>query len=303
MPKQKINGVLLLNKPLGFSSNQALQKIKWIYQAEKAGHTGTLDPLATGLLPICFGEATKFSYFLLDGDKEYIATVKLGTTTTTYDAEGEITASRPVHVTTLEIEACLPQFIGKITQVPPVYSALKVNGKALYEYARSGEKVAIKSRQIEIYELEILDFIDRETFRLRVLSSKGTYIRSLAHDIGEALGCGAHLVGLVRTKSNAFNVRDTFRVEQISNLCVEERLSLLLPMDTLVNDMPAYQLHHDQYHLILNGHQFNYNDKILNQNYRIYYKSQFLGIVDFQDGIARPIRLINMQDLRENAFS
>ena len=157
--KKNINGVLLLSKPIGLSSNQALQKVKRLYHATKAGHTGTLDPLATGLLPICFGEATKFSSYLLDGNKEYIATIKLGISTTTYDAEGDITAITAVNLSNHDIENVVDSFLGTYVQIPPIYSALKVNGKALYEYARNGEEVAIKSREVELFTLEILNFL------------------------------------------------------------------------------------------------------------------------------------------------
>ncbi len=206
MSKQNISGVLLLNKPYGLSSNTALQKAKRIFNAAKAGHTGTLDPLATGLLPICFGEATKFSSFLLDADKEYVATIKLGAATTTYDAEGEITSTATVTSSQAQILDCINSFLGKITQYPPIYSALKVNGRAMYDYARSGEQVEVKSREVTIHELELLKFINNDEFTLRVLSSKGTYIRSIAHDIGQKIGCGAHLSGLIRTKTNQFNL-------------------------------------------------------------------------------------------------
>jgi len=228
LSKQNISGVLLLNKPYGLSSNTALQKTKRIFNAAKAGHTGTLDPLATGLLPICLGEATKFSSFLLDADKEYIATIKLGVATTTYDAEGEITANNKVTSSNAEILECINSFIGKITQYPPIYSALKVKGRALYDYARNGEEVEIKSREVTIHELELIEFISEDEFNLRVLSSKGTYIRSLAHDIGQKLGCGAHLSGLVRTKTNHFNIQQSKTLEELSNIEPNELINLLL---------------------------------------------------------------------------
>ena len=208
--RRPVHGVLLLDKPLGLSSNQALQKAKWLLRADKAGHTGTLDPLATGVLPLCFGAATKFSQIQLDADKTYEATLVLGQKTSTADAEGEVIETRPVPEVTPELLARLTQqFTGPLAQIPPMYSALKKDGKALYEYARKGVDVEREARHITIYKLELaLTQIDREStpaaIKMIVSCSKGTYIRTLGEDIGEAIGCGAHLGSLRRLETGGF---------------------------------------------------------------------------------------------------
>lgn len=293
--KNQINGVLLLDKPLGISSNAALQKVKRLYNAAKAGHTGTLDPLATGLLPICLGEATKFSSYLLDADKEYIATIKLGTTTTTYDKEGEVVNVCEVGVTQSMIADVVHRFLGTITQTPPIYSALKVAGKPLYTYARTGLDVAIKSRNITIYELEILEFIDNETFKLRVLCSKGTYIRSLAHDIGQNLACGAHLYALVRTKTSGFTLNHGYSLAELSGYDFEELMSKLLPVDGGILHLPKFELDDAQYNYIKYGHSFVAKDSIIEgQRYRLYYGNRFLGVaVGCDQCVLKPQRLLN----------
>lgn len=294
MSKQNISGVFLLNKPYGLSSNAALQKTKRIFNAAKAGHTGTLDPLATGLLPICFGEATKFSSFLLDADKEYIATIKLGVTTTTYDAEGEVTANKKVTNSKAEIKDCINSFLGKITQYPPIYSALKVRGRALYDYARNGEEVEIKSREITIHELELIEFISEDEFTLRVLSSKGTYIRSLAHDIGQKLGCGAHLSGLVRTKTNHFYIQQSKTMEELSIIAPEKLVNLLLPADVLVGHLGKIELSDAQYAEIKYGHPCKLADtNEVIYPIRLYYGNMFLGIATIDNQFIKPIRLCN----------
>lgn len=295
MSKQNISGVLLLDKPSGLSSNAALQKTKRIFNAVKAGHTGTLDPLATGLLPICFGEATKFSSFLLDADKEYIATIKLGIATTTYDAEGEITSINRVTNSTLEIADCIQSFLGVITQYPPIYSALKVKGRALYDYARNNEEVEIKSREIIIHELELIKFITEDEFTLRVLSSKGTYIRSLAHDIGQKLGCGAHLSGLTRTKTNHFNLGHAKTLDSLLNSTHEELMNILLPTDILINHLDKIELSDTQYAKIKNGHSFELStaNKGISP-IRLYYNDMFLGLATIiEDKLVKPLRLCN----------
>ena len=205
--RRPVHGVLLLDKPLGLSSNDALQKAKWLLRAEKAGHTGTLDPLATGVLPLCFGAATKFSQMHLDAHKTYEAVLRLGQRTTTADAEGELIAERPVAYTAERLAEVVRQFTGVIHQVPPMHSALKKDGRALYEYARAGIEVERTAREIEIFKLEVIDPIvdgSPSAIKIRVFCSKGTYIRTLGEDIGEALGCGAHLASLRRIATGPF---------------------------------------------------------------------------------------------------
>jgi tRNA pseudouridine55 synthase len=226
--------VLLLDKPLGLSSNQALQKAKWLLRAEKAGHTGTLDPLATGVLPLCFGAATKFSQLHLDADKTYEATARLGVKTATGDAEGEVIAERPVHVTPEDLARVEAQFTGPIRQVPPMHSALKKDGKALYEYAREGVEVERAPRDVVIHKLE-LSAIGDDVIRILASVSKGTYIRTLGEDIGEALGCGAHLSSLRRTATGGFVEAQCITLEALEAMDEEERLAQLLPAEALVD--------------------------------------------------------------------
>ena len=213
---KQVDGVLLLDKPLHLSSNDALQKARRFFSAAKAGHTGTLDPLATGLLPVCFGEATKFSADLLDADKAYVADVRLGQTTATGDAEGEVLQTRPVQVSAEQLAAVLPRFTGVIAQVPPMYSALKRDGKPLYELARQGLEVEREAREVTILSLAASDF-DGINFRLHVDCSKGTYIRTLAEDIGETLGCGAHLTGLRRTRVGPLELDRAVSLVELEN--------------------------------------------------------------------------------------
>lgn len=240
-PRRKVDGVLLLDKPLGMSSNAALQKARWLFNAAKAGHTGTLDPLATGLLPLCFGEATKFAGELLDADKAYHATIRLGITTASADAEGQVIATCPVTVGEADVRALLPRFMGVQQQIPPMYSALKRDGQPLYELARQGIEVERVPRQVTIHALEFSAWAD-ERFDLAVACSKGTYIRTLAADIGAALGCGAHLAALRRTRVGALDVADAVTLEQIEAMAAEQRDDLLQAPDALLADLPVVQL-------------------------------------------------------------
>ena len=240
--RRPVHGVLLLDKPLGLSSNQALQKAKWLLRAEKAGHTGTLDPLATGVLPLCFGAATKFSGLHLDADKTYETTVRLGVTTTTGDAEGDVVQRcdvDPAQLTPERLAAVQLQFSGPIRQVPPMHSALKKDGKALYEYARAGETVERAPRDVVIHELELLDMHlagDAPFLSLRVQCSKGTYIRALGEDIGAALGCGGHLTRLRRVATGPFTESQCITLDALEALTEAERLAALLPPEALLPD-------------------------------------------------------------------
>jgi tRNA pseudouridine55 synthase len=241
IPRRAVHGVLLLDKPLGLSSNDALQKAKRLYRAEKAGHTGTLDPLATGLLPLCFGAATKFSQLSLDADKRYLATLKLGEATSTADAEGQVLQRRPVQVSREQVEAACLQLTGAISQVPPMHSALKHEGRALYEYARAGVEVEREARRVTIHRIDIVQ-CEGDCVVLDVLCSKGTYIRTLAQDLGEALGCGAHLAGLRRTGSGALTLQGAVTLEQLAALSEPERDALLHSTDALLADAPLLRL-------------------------------------------------------------
>ena len=236
--RRPVHGVLLLDKPLGLSSNQALQKAKWLLRAEKAGHTGTLDPLASGVLPLCFGAATKFSQLHLDADKTYETTVRLGQKTSTGDAEGDVIQTRDVTCTPGMVVEALDRFMGPISQVPPMHSALKRDGKALYEYARQGETVEREPRQVVIHDLDLLDMRlldDEPQISLRVRCSKGTYIRTLGEDIGEALGCGGHLTRLRRIATGDFDESQCITLEALEALKEGDRIELLRPVQTLLD--------------------------------------------------------------------
>jgi len=236
-----IDGVLLLDKPVGLSSNLALQKARRLLQARKAGHTGTLDPLASGLLPLAFGEATKFSADLLEADKEYWAQIELGVTTSTGDAEGEVLRRRAVHVAREQFEAALARFVGKGWQVPPMHSALKRGGRPLYELARDGREIERAPRAIELMRLTTTCWEERcPSFEL--VCSKGTYVRVLVQDIGEALGCGAHLIGLRRTRVGDLRLAQATTLAQLEGQSLSERRSQLLPVDALLESLPRISL-------------------------------------------------------------
>lgn len=243
---REVNGILLLDKVPGMSSNGALQDAKRLFQARKAGHTGSLDPLASGLLPVCFGTATKLSGFLLNQDKHYEVLMRLGSTTTTGDAEGEVLEQRPVPpLDEARVEAVLQRFRGDIEQVPPMYSALKHQGRRLYELARQGVEVERPPRPVSIHALRLLA-MGEETLTLVVHCSKGTYVRTLVEDIGAVLGCGAHTGALRRTQvGTAYSVAEAKTLSQLQAMSDEERLACLLPVDYALQDMPAVALGED----------------------------------------------------------
>jgi tRNA pseudouridine55 synthase len=297
-PKKNISGVLLLDKPLGYSSNQALQKIKLLYQAAKAGHTGTLDPLATGLLPLCFGEATKFAHFLTDADKVYIATVKFGITTNTGDAEGQVLSVKDVNISKMQLEQVCSQFLGVISQVPPMYSALKHEGKAMYEYARAGVEIERASRAVTIHNIEINAF-DRDVATITVKCSKGTYIRTLAEDIGAQIGCGAHLIGLRRTATANYHINQAITIEQFEAMSEAQRALLLMPADSAVAHLPAITLDVDSAFYLQQGQAILHSGNIPEGLIRLYNEQgEFLGLGEQQsDGKIAPKRLIVNKDL------
>ncbi len=275
--KREIDGVFLLNKPLGFSSNQALKKIQWLFNAKKAGHTGTLDPMASGLLPICIGEATKFSNRLLEANKTYIATIQLGLTTTTGDQEGEVVSQKEVVLKPNQLQETLQKFTGDITQIPPMFSALKFEGKPLYEYARQGIEIERKPRPVTIYDIK-LNKIEESIVILEVICSKGTYIRTLAEDIGHALGCGAHLKGLERTQTGNFQLPDALTIEALEAMSMASREKTLLPVDALLEGLSSIELTVTETEAIKKGQAIDFiseNDNEL----RLYGASgQFLGV-------------------------
>ena len=272
-----VNGILLFDKPLGLSSNAALQKVRRLFQAEKAGHTGTLDPLATGLLPICFGEATKFSMGLLDADKTYQALIRLGQTTTTGDAEGEIVANRPVAVDERLLQQVLAEFRGEIEQLPPMYSALKHQGKPLYEYIRKGEVVERTARSVTIHELILQRFAGAEV-EITVRCSKGTYIRTLAEDIGTALGCGAHLGALRRLAIGPFSLGEAYSWETLEAMEAQARQACLLPLDCMLLELPKLELDPTQVKRIAQGQRLVVAQAPSAERVRLYGNGAFIGV-------------------------
>ncbi|WP_186163364.1 tRNA pseudouridine(55) synthase TruB [Burkholderia gladioli] len=297
VPRRLLDGVLLLDKPIGLSSNDALIRAKRLYLAKKAGHTGTLDPLASGLLPLCFGEATKFSQDLLEADKTYEATMRLGIRTTTGDAEGEAIETREVQADRAAIEAVLPRFLGEIVQVPPMYSALKRDGKPLYEYARAGQTVEREGRQVTIHLLELLDCALPDV-SFRVTCSKGTYVRTLAEDIGEALGCGAHLVALRRTGVGALTLEHAVTLDALSDAEATERDRWLQPVDALLSTFVRVQLTAEEAKRFRHGQRLRLasvaelgvqdGDRV-----RVYDEAEcLLGVARLSEGVLAPERLV-----------
>ena len=275
--KREIDGVFLLDKPLGFSSNQALKKIQWLFNAKKAGHTGTLDPMATGLLPICLGEATKFSHRLLDAHKSYIATIQLGITTSTGDQEGEVISEKEVVLNEAQLKDTLKKFIGDMTQIPPMYSALKFEGKPLYEYAREGIEIERKSRQIKIFDIKLIN-IEKSIITIEVLCSKGTYIRTLAEDIGQTMGCGAHLKGLERTQTGNFQLSEALSIEALEAMPMASREKALMPIDVLLEELSSIKLNMAELDAIKKGQSIDFNSKN-DKEVRLYSPSgQFVGV-------------------------
>lgn len=292
-----VHGIIFLDKRLGISSNKALQEVRRLFNANKAGHTGSLDPLATGLLPLCFGEATKVSALMLDDDKRYQVTVKLGVMTDTGDAEGQIIETKPVPPLSLaEIQACLVKFTGAQAQVPPMYSALKHNGKKLYELARDGITIEREPRNITIYEINLLEFTP-ETLTLDVACSKGTYIRSLAEDIGHDLGCGGTVTALRRTQAGQFHLDEAKTIEQLSAMTLDELHASLMPVDKPLENLLAIHLSPEQAKAISFGQAIDFKTNESTQNVRLYAGSLFLGLGEFglNDKITI-VRLFNLND-------
>ena len=294
-PRDLVDGVLLLDKPVGLSSNDALIKAKRVMNAKKAGHTGTLDPFATGLLPLCFGEATKFSQDLLEADKTYEATVHLGIMTNTGDTEGEAIETREVDVTLEQIEAALARFRGPILQVPPMYSALKRDGKAYYEYAREGITLEREARPVTIHGLELIGY-DAPMLKIRVTCSKGTYVRVLGEDIGAALGCGAHLNALRRIQVGALTAETMITLEDLQ--AHAEPLSLLAPVDALLSSFPSVELTPELAKRFLNGQRLALGKEAVAVpaepgRVRVYCEGKLLGTANLQEyAVLAPERLI-----------
>ena len=306
--KRKISGVLLLDKPIGITSNKALQITKRLFNASKAGHTGTLDPLASGLLPVCFGEATKFSFALLGADKTYTATLKLGYISSTGDADGEISVAGDVNLTSKQIKLSLQSLTGRIIQTPPMYSALKHQGKPLYTYARKGVEIERKSREITIYDLQVVAFAENN-MDIMVKCSTGTYIRTLAEDLGKILGCGgAYITSLNRNEIGNLNLSGAYTLDILKSMSSAQLDACLHPTDSLLHNLPAVFMNNTDSQHLLNGqvvtntalaNKFQENEKI-----RIYNdEKQFLGLGEITAcGTITPKRLIatsSTQDLPE----
>ncbi len=283
---------MLFDKPLELSSNTAMQKVRWLFGAEKAGHTGTLDPLATGLLPICFGEATKYTIALLDADKGYRATIRLGQKTTTGDAEGEVIATRPVDVNEAKVLTVLANFLGESQQLPPMHSAIKHQGKPLYEYIRKGETVERELRKITIHDLK-LERLQGDELEFSVLCSKGTYVRTLAEDIGEILGCGGHLIALRRTSIGEFGLSEAHTLAQLEAMGQAERDSCLLPLDRLVLNLPSMELDSVQATRLARGQRLGLTDSYPDGKRRLYSEGRFIGLGELVEGRLSPSRLLS----------
>jgi len=297
---RNISGILLLDKPPGITSNAALQVVKRLYNACKAGHTGSLDPLATGVLPLCFGEATKFSQFLLDADKKYLARVKLGVITDSGDADGEVLEHREVpEISADQLEGVLEHYRGEIKQVPSMFSALKVDGQPLYKLARKGVEVERKERPVSIFRLEASD-LKGDEFTLEVHCSKGTYVRTLVEDIGLELGCGAHVIGLRRLAAGPFDAEETVTMEQLEALNgnMQEMDSFLLPASAAVKDWPLIELTEVTASYLKQGQPVQVSNAPTVGWVRIFSESEdndesFIGVGEIlEDGRIAPRRLI-----------
>lgn len=290
---KQVDGVLLLDKPIGLTSNDALQKARRLFSAAKGGHTGTLDPLATGLLPLCFGEATKFSADLLNADKTYEAIVKLGVTTDSGDVDGKIIASVAVNVEKDDIFRVLPQFTGDLLQTPPMHSALKRDGRPLYELARQGIEVAREARAVTIHAIDFLGFTG-DTLSIRVACSKGTYIRVLASDIGNALGCGAHLSGLRRTRVADLSLENSVTLAELEALDESQRLLRLQPVDGLLRSLPVLTVEGEAAERFRHGNPIDLPDG-LSGKIRVYADERLIGVGEpGSDGRLWPKRLVQL---------
>lgn len=298
--RQPIDGVLLLNKPVGITSNAALQKAKWLLNAKKAGHTGTLDPFADGLLPLCFGEATKFSAYLLESDKHYRATMRLGITTTTGDPEGDVLNTRDVTASCADISAVLPRFRGETEQIPPMHSALKHQGRPLYEYARAGIEIDRPPRKVRINALDLVE-CKPPVVVFDVQCSAGTYIRTLAQDIGAILGCGAHLTNLTRTRVGGFDLSQAHSLAALEALPAAERINALLPLDAMLTHLPVVDLSAEDTVTLIQGRSVPFTHQ-QQELVRLYAPgSDFIGVAETTAGQLVPRRLCNTADRAAHA--
>lgn len=293
---RRIDGIVVVDKPGGMSSNQLLQRVRRLYNAEKAGHTGSLDPLATGVLPICLGEATKVSQYLLDADKGYIAQVLLGETTATGDSQGASTGSMPVPVLELaDIEAVLASFVGDIEQEPSAYSALKQDGVPLYKLARAGKEIRSKLRTISIYSIRLLEW-QSPVLLIEVYCSKGTYIRTLAEDIGRSIGCGAHITALRRCKAGPFTLAESHTLDALQTLSLDALDALLIPADEAIANLPRFIIDEDQRRRLRQGQTVHVDGGPPEQPLRVYCGEEFIGIASITpERVLQAVRLMQYQ--------
>lgn len=295
-----VTGVVLLDKPLGLSSNHALQRVRRLYRAAKAGHTGTLDPLASGLLPLCLGEATKYSSWILDAPKGYRATLRLGITSDTGDAEGELTSATPFQGDKVQIEQVLQRFSGDQQQIPPMHSALKINGQTLYQLARRGTQVVRAARAIHVHTLTLIDWC-AESITLEARVSKGTYIRVLAEDIGQALGCGAYLSALRRLSTGPFELIEAVTLDDLEQQTDEQRRAHLQSVDRLLAGVPALTLHQSQAAALGQGQVVAWHAPEPYEFYRIYDEAQrFYGLARAQPHGLMPVRMMGESWMKDN---
>lgn len=293
-----IDGILLLDKPQGLTSNQALQDVKYLFRACKAGHTGSLDPIATGLLPLCFGEGTKVSQFLLDSDKTYIAEFQLGSETDTYDADGEIVAEHEVQVSHADVEKALLHFVGDIEQLPPMYSAVKQGGKALYKLAREGIEVKREPRCVTVYGIKVLGWPADNRIEVEVSCSKGTYVRAMAHDLGQMLGCGAHMTALRRTRVGQLDLDNAVTIDELREFDPAAREAMLAPIDDALMTLPEVTLTSLATHYLLQGQPISMTHGHAPGWVRLYEPdNQFIGMGEvLDDGRVAPRRMMRSQE-------
>ena len=282
------NGIIIIDKPADWTSMDVCAKLRGILKTKKIGHAGTLDPMATGVLPVFVGQATRAVSFAESGSKEYVATLRLGQVTNTQDTTGETLEEHPVNVTTDELRSVLPRFTGEIEQIPPMFSAIKIGGQKLYDLARQGKSVERKPRQVTIYELEVTEQVSPVDFTLRILCSKGTYVRTLCHDIGQALGCGGCMASLRRTMAAGFTLAESYTLEDVQ----EQGEALLRETDSLFREYPAFRISHPRVEaLCRNGNPFFVKEKLPDGTYRVYsMDGTFLCLSQLHDGTMKSIK-------------
>ena len=296
-----MDGILVINKPMGWTSHDVVGRIRGLTHQKRVGHAGTLDPMATGVLLVCLGRATRVSEYLMASDKTYRAVMRLGVETDTYDADGQVVATRPVNVSESTLRGALIQFVGAIEQVPPMYSAIKLAGKPLYKLARKGVEVEREARHVTIHDITLHAWQSPDA-TIDVRCSPGTYIRSLAHDVGAALGCGAHLAALTRLSSGSFTIEDAVKLEDLTGLA--DLPGLLHPMDAALQDLPAVTLDADSAQRVLMGHTISWNGQDGSALCRVYdANARFLAIMEYDSAtqVLRPKKVLADENATESS--